>query len=201
MRPIWLAMVSGKKPKIYTDNTAMWPVRQAERRDWKSIQDFFKNLDSESRYLYFGAHITDEVIDHIWDRFHLLEHKFFVVESMANIIGVCQIAHKDNHAELSVAVAANHRGRGIAHSLVERAVTWCKTHEIQDVMMFCLPSNDIIPKILKKHNLLPLMLSAPSEAKFSVPDANLLDLQKEWRSDIVSYWLNFFKKVSFSNRL
>jgi N-acetylglutamate synthase-like GNAT family acetyltransferase len=172
----------------------MWPVRQAERQDWPAIQRFFKNLDPSSRYMYFGGHVTDAVIDHIWDRFHIQEHRFFVVEFACNIIGVCQIAHKDHHAEISVAVSAKHRKQGIAHSLVERAVTWCKTHNIEDVMMFCLPNNDVIPKILKKHNLLPLMLAQPAEAKFAVPNADLSDLQKEYYSSWLSHWLNWAKR-------
>jgi GNAT superfamily N-acetyltransferase len=144
--------------------------------------------------MYFGAHVTDEVIDQVWDRFQILEHRFFVVESAYNIIGVCQIAHKDNHAEISVAVSSKHRKQGIAHSLVERAVTWCKTHNIEDVMMYCLPDNDVVPKILKRHNLLPLMLDYPSEAKFSVPTADFTDLQKEYYSSWLSNWLNWAKK-------
>lgn len=175
----------------------MWPVRQAERQDWPAIQRFFKNLDSTSRYMYFGGHVSDEVIDHIWDRFHIQEHKFFVVELSCNVIGVCQIAHKDSHAEISVAVSAKHRKQGIAHALVERAVTWCKTHSIKDVMMFCLPDNDVIPKILKKHNLLPLMLSSPAEAKFAVPNADFSDLQKEYYSNWLSHWLTWFRRRSF----
>jgi N-acetylglutamate synthase-like GNAT family acetyltransferase len=171
-----------------------WPVRQAESSDWHSIRRFFKNLDEDSRYMYFGSHVSDEVIDQIWNKFETQEHVFFVIELACNMIGVCQVAHVDNHAELSVAVASNQRNRGIAHALVERAVTWCKTHDIQDLMMFCLPDNNIIPKILKKHNLLPLMLSQPAEARFVVPKPDLADHQKEYYNNWVSAWLNWFKK-------
>lgn len=171
-----------------------WPVRQAELGDWDSIRRFFKNLDSDSRYMYFGSHVKDEVIDQIWDKFQTQEHKFFVVDLACNIIGVCQVAHVDDHAELSVAVATKHRNQGIAHALVERAVTWCKTHDIRDLMMFCLPDNDIIAKLIKKHDLLPLMLSHPAEARFVVPKPDLADLQKEYLNNWVSAWLNWFKR-------
>jgi RimJ/RimL family protein N-acetyltransferase len=178
----------------------MWLVRQADRQDWSAMQQFFKNLDPNSRYMYFGGHVSDTVIEHIWSSFHIQEHRFFVVELDCNIIGVCQIAHKDRHAEISVAVSDKHRRQGIAHALVERAVTWCKTHNIEDVMMFCLPDNDVIPKLLKKHNLLPLMLARPAEAKFAVPDASFSDLQKEWHNNLISNWLNVFKKLRLSSR-
>jgi len=177
----------------------MWPVRSAEVSDWPAIQRFFKSLDQESRYMYFGFHASDLVIEQTWDRFHIQEHQFFVVELACNIIGVCQVAHRENHAELSVAVSRNHRQRGIAHALVERAVTWCKTHSIQDLMMFCLPDNNIIPKILKKHNLLPLMLSKPAEARFAVPEPECQDWQREQVNRVVDFWLtarqNWLKRI------
>lgn len=174
---------------------SIWPVREAERGDWPAIQKFFKSLDQESRYMYFGFHASDLVIDQTWEKFSNEEHKFFVVELSCNIIGVSQVAHNQERAELSVAVARKHRNRGIAHALVERAVTWCKTHGVRDLMMFCLPDNDIIPKILKKHDLLPLMLSLPAEARFSVPEPQPADLQKEYVSTVSSWWLTVFKRA------
>lgn len=171
-----------------------WPVRQAERTDWPAIQKFFKTLDQESRYMYFGFHASDAVIDQTWEQFQEQEHQFFIVELACNIIGVCQVAHKSNHAELSVAVGRKHREQGIAHALVERAVSWCKTNGIQDLMMFCLPDNDIVPKILRKHNLLPLMLSKPAEARFWVPEPQYRDWHREWHHRVINWWLTLGRK-------
>lgn len=174
-----------------------WPVREADKHDWPVIQKFFKSLDADSRYMYFGAHVSDQVIDQVWDRFSLHEHKFFVVELSCAIVGVCQVAHRGDQAELSVAVATKQRNRGIAHALVERAVSWCKTHDIHDLMMFCLPDNDVIPKILKRHNLLPLMLSKPAEARFVVPEPNAQDWKNEYQHRITNWWLNYIRKFLF----
>lgn len=173
---------------------SVWPVRQSELSDWPAIQRFFKGLDRESRYMYFGFHASDEVIDLTWEKFREQEHKFFVVELACNVIGVCQVAHQEKHAELSVAVAKHYREQGVAHALVERAVTWCKTHGVEDLMMFCLPDNAVIPKILKKHNLLPLMLSRPAEARFHVPQPQYQDWHQEWRHRVANWWLNYFRK-------
>lgn len=150
--------------------------------------------------MYFGFHASDLVIDQTWSRFQTQEHQFFVVEMACNIIGVCQIAHSENQAEISVAVATKHRNQGIAHSLVERAVTWCKTHSIQALMMFCLPDNDVIPKILKRHKLLPIMLSRPAEARFQVPAPELKDLRQEWLNRVTSYWLTALRRFVLLER-
>lgn len=173
---------------------SIWPVRQADLEDWPAIQAFFKTLDKESRYLYFGGHVSDEVIDQVWSKFESAEHRFFVVEVACGIIGVCQIAHQQTQAELSVAVATRYRSQGIAHALVERAVTWCKTHAIKDLRMYCLPDNDVIPKILKRHNLLPLMLAKPAEARFAVPDPTVIDLQKEFGMCVANWWINRWRQ-------
>ena len=174
----------------------IWPVREAEASDWPAVQRFFKSLDRDSRYLYFGTHVSDGVIDQVWQSFQKHEHKFFVIELACNIIGVCQVAHRESRAELSVAVSPRYRNQGIAHALVERAVSWCKTNNIGDLMMFCLPDNDIIPKILKKHNLLPLMLSRPAEARFVVPEPRCQDWMQEWRHRVTNLWLNYFNRLA-----
>ncbi len=167
----------------------MWPVRRAEISDWPAIQRFFKSLDQQSRYMYFGFHASDPVIEQTWAKFTEGEHQFFVVETVCDIVGVTQVAYQQNHAELSVAVDSRYRNMGIAHALVERAVSWCKTHNIKDLMMFCLPDNDVIPKILKRHNLLPLMLSKPAEARFHVPDPEYQDWYRERVNRGVDFWL------------
>jgi len=169
----------------------LWPTREARREDWPKIREFFKHLDETSRYMYFGGHVSDDVIDSLWARFESRDSdKFFVVDLGNQIIGVCQVAHFDSHAEVSVAVDRRHRRKGIAHALTERAVIWCKTHDIQDLMMFCIPDNNVIQRIIQKHNLLPLMLARPAEARFQVPEGNVSDYQQEIYSRAMSWWIN-----------
>lgn len=175
---------------------SIWPVREACKQDWPAIQKFFKDLDRESRYLYFGFHASDEVIDNVWRQFESRDNdQFFVVELGIKIIGVCQVAHFDNHAEISVAVDREYRNQKIAQTLTERGVLWCKTHGIEDLMMYCIPNHNIIQKIIRKHKLLPLMLSAPAEARFDVPPANLIDHQKETYAHWTSVWLSNLRRV------
>jgi N-acetylglutamate synthase-like GNAT family acetyltransferase len=180
-----------------------WLVREARREDWPKIRRFFKELDSTSRYMYFGGHVSDDIIDRVWERFESRDSdKFFVVDLGDQIIGMCQVACVKNHGEISVAVHPDHRQQSIAHSLVERAVVWCKTHDILDLMMFCLPNHNIIQRIIQKHNLLPLMLAYPAEAKFTVPPGSVSDYQQEVYNQSLSWWMNlsrqFLKKLCFT---
>lgn len=181
----------------------VWPTREACREDWPKIRRFFKKLDADSRYMYFGGHVSDDVIDSIWERFESRDNdKFFVVELGSQIIGVCQVAYLEDHAEISVAVDSKYRRQGVAHSLTERAVVWCKTHDIRDLMMFCLPDNNVIQRIIQKHNLLPLMLAAPAEARFQVPEGRMSDYQQEIYSRAMSWWVNssrLFFRTLFPN--
>lgn len=176
---------------------SIWPVRNACREDWPEIRGFFKKLDSESRYMYFGAHVKDDVIDSVWEKFEQRENdKFFLIEIGQRIVGVCQVAYFDDHAEISVAVDKHFREQGVAHALVERAVLWCKTHGVQDLMMFCIPTNNIIQKLIERHKLLPLMLARPAEARFMVPDASFKDYQQEALNGTMSWWMTAAKRMT-----
>ena len=169
----------------------VWPIREACREDWPKIRKFFKELDEDSRYMYFGGHVSDDIIDSTWERFESRDNdKFFIVELGTQIIGVCQVAYLEDHAEISVAVDSQHRRQGVAHALTERAVVWCKTHDIRDLMMFCIPDNNVIQRIIQKYNLLPLMLARPAEARFQVPEGRVSDYQQEVYSRAMSWWIN-----------
>ncbi len=173
-----------------------WPVRQADREDWKNIQEFFKNLDAISRYYYYGYYATDESIDLLWTKFDQEDnHVFFVVESGADSIGVAQLSTIEGHAEIGVAVNPRYRRHGIAQTLVDRSVLWCKTHEVSDLMMYCLPENNVIQKLIRKNNLLPLMMSQPAEARFAVPTAKPEELQKESVAEYASAWSTLYRRL------
>lgn len=175
-----------------------WLVRQTDQQDWPAIQSFFKTLDPVSRYNYYGYHATDESIDALWQRFEEEDsHVFFVVESGPTIMGVAQLSTVDEHAEIGVAVDPAYRQLGIAQNLVDRAVLWCKTHDIKDLMMYCLPSNKVIMKIIRKNNLLPLMLSGTAEARFAVPPAQPSELRRESVAECASAWSTLYRRLLY----
>lgn len=174
-----------------------WLVRQADQSDWPNIQQFFKNLDPMSRYFYYGYHANDESIDLLWKKFEKeTNHVFFVVENGRTIMGVAQLSTIDAHAEIGVAVDPLFRKVGIAQSLVDRAVLWCKTHEVKDLMMYCLPDNNVIMKLIRRNNLLPLMMSEPAEAKFAVPAPQPIELQTESVIEYASAWTTLARRLA-----
>lgn len=174
---------------------SIWPVREATHGDWAEIHMFFLELDPDSRYMYFGTHVSDDVIDRTWSRFESRDgDQFFVIEKHGEIIGVCQVFKDGEQAEIAVVVKKRYRRQGIAYALLNRAVGWCKTHGIRDLMMFCLPNNAVVQKIMQKYGLLPLLRSAPAEARFSVPDPAWYEIQQELFNRFQSQWLTFFKR-------
>lgn len=171
----------------------IWPVREATHGDWPEIHMFFLDLDATSRYMYFGTHVSDEVINNTWKRFENRDgDQFFVVEHHGEVVGVCQVFKENGVAEIAVVVKPEYRQQGIAYALLERAVGWCKTHGVQDLMMFCLPGNNVVQKIMQKYKLLPLMRSAPAEARFKVPEPRCQD----WYQEIWNRYINWLLTAS-----
>lgn len=178
-----------------------WLVREASHSDWAEIHAFFLELDREDRYMYYGVYVSDDVINQNWSNFENRQgDQFFVVEFLGSIVGVCQIVKVGTRAEISVVTKREFRGRGIAHALVERAVVWCKTHEVKDLVMYCLPNNNIIKRIIIKHDLLPRMIAQPAEARFVVPTGKCQDYQIEqthtWISACLTIWKRCFNFVT-----
>jgi RimJ/RimL family protein N-acetyltransferase len=175
-----------------------WPVRQAFRSDWPAIKEFFKNLDKESRRRYFNGTVSDASIDQLWTMFDQRDSDtFFLVEYCDRIVGVCQVANNNGHAELAVAVNKEYQHRGIGTSLVDRAMTWCKTHNVVDVATYSALDNTVVQKIIANHGFTPTMLSTPAEAKFVVSEPDAVDVQKEISGWVVSWYLTWLKHTMF----
>ena len=130
-------------------------------------------LDKHSRYLRFGHHIQDEMINTLCDRFKAnpKEHKLFVIENEdLEVIAAGHISLEGGELELAFSVLKEYQGQGMGSSLMSRTVEWCQNRGIKGGCMVCLSTNAAIKKLAAKHGIL-INDSGETLADIRIPDA------------------------------
>lgn len=114
-------------------------------------------LDEQSRYLRFGYHATDYIINQLCDKFEANtdKHKIFVIENdELDVVGAGHISLENNELELAFSVLKEYQGKGMGTSLMGRCVEWCQNRNIKGGCMVCLTTNIAIKKLASKHGIL-----------------------------------------------
>jgi len=130
-------------------------------------------LDKDSRYLRFGHHVQDEMINTLCDRFksNPKEHKLFVIENEElEVIAAGHISLEGGELELAFSVLKQYQGRGMGSSLMARTVEWCQNRGIKGGCMVCLSNNLAIKKLAAKHGIL-VNDHGETLADIKIPDA------------------------------
>lgn len=94
-------------------------IRKAEPADWPAILTLIRSFPDQL------------VQDHLPEA-----HEFFVAEEDGRIVGCCALEiYSQRLAEIrSLAVAAEHQGKGIASALVDACVAWAKEKQVYEVL-------------------------------------------------------------------
>ena len=83
------------------------------------------SLDEESRYMRFGVHIKNDVINQLCEKWKLNTHKhkiFAIEDDNLEIVGVAHVSLEDEIPELAFSVFKEHQGKGMGDALMKRAV-------------------------------------------------------------------------------
>lgn len=138
-------------------------------------------LDKDSRYLRFGHHIQDDMINMLCDKFksNPREHKLFVIENDdLEVIAAGHISLEGGELELAFSVLKEYQGKGMGSSLMARTVEWCQNRGIKGGCMVCLSSNVAIKKLAAKHGIL-VNDHGETLADIKIPEANATSVINE----------------------
>ena len=138
-------------------------------------------LDIDSRYLRFGYHITDEIINTLCDGFerNFQSHRVFVVEDdNLDVVAAGHISLHDRPIELAFSVLKEYQAKGMGSSLMGRVVEWCQNRGIKQGCMVCLKHNAAIKKLARQHGIL-VQDGAETLADIQIPAANAVSLIHE----------------------
>lgn len=130
-------------------------VRRVLPTEYHKYRAHLKALDTESKSLRFGYNIPDTSIDKLCDTIesHPSHHILFCVEDTNfDFIAVGHIAI-ENEMELAFSVLKPHQGKGLGSMLMERCITWCRTHSKLRGSMMCLSRNTAIKHLCVKHGI------------------------------------------------
>ena len=137
---------------VYTN---MHTVRRVLPNEYYKYRQHLKSPDENSRYLRFGYHIKDQMIDSLCDRIEEDKdhHILFCVEGPdLEFLGVGHIA-LDEDMELAFSVVKSCQGQGLGNLLMRRCIQWCRIHGILKGSMVCLSSNGAIRHLCAKYGM------------------------------------------------
>lgn len=130
-------------------------VRRVLPHEYGKYREHLLALDRESRILRFASNLDDNAINSLCDKFEAEpdHHVLFAIEDNdLKFIAVGHIAVFDN-MELAFSVLKEHQGQGMGNALMERLIQYCRTHNILNGHLVCLPHNIAIKRLCKKHGI------------------------------------------------
>jgi GNAT superfamily N-acetyltransferase len=112
-------------------------------------------LDEASKYLRFGYHIQDEMIDKLCAQFEAEPEKnvlFAIENDDLDFIAIGHIAVQ-GEMELAFSVLKGYQGQGMGSLLMKRVIQWCRIHNKLKGCMVCLSTNQVIRHLCAKHSI------------------------------------------------
>lgn len=166
----------------------MHVVYELPMHEYHRYRAHLLNLDKESRYLRFGHHVSDEVINALCDKWesNLQRHRVFVIEDdELAVVAAGHVSLETRPIELAFSVLEQYQGQGMGNSLLGRVVEWCQNRGLKDGCMVCLQHNTAMKRLAQKHGIL-ITDCGETLAKVHIPNANAVSIIHEAAVDNIA---------------
>ena len=143
-------------------------------------------LDEESRYMRFGFHIKNDIINQLCDKWELdpQNHVIFAIENEnLEVVGVAHVSLEGDTPELAFSVFKEYQHQGMGDALMKRAIEYCQNRGIKHGYMVCLPSNDKIKGLARKNGVLIHTEDGDSEGDITIPSPTPVSIWHEYVED------------------
>ena len=143
-------------------------------------------LDEESRYMRFGFHIKNDIINQLCDKWELnpANHRIFAIENEnLEVVGVAHVSLEGDTPELAFSVFKEYQHQGMGDALMKRAIEYCQNKGIKQGYMVCLPSNDKIKKLARKNGVLIHTEDGDCEGDITIPSPTPVSVWHEYVED------------------
>lgn len=130
-------------------------VRRVLPHEYPKYRKHLKSLDVASKYLRFGYHIQDEMIDQLCATFEAEPDKnilFCIENDDLDFIAIGHIALQEE-MELAFSVLKGYQGQGMGNHLFKRVIQWCRTQGKLKGCMVCLATNAAIKHLCTKYGI------------------------------------------------
>jgi len=159
--------------------------------EYDLYRDWLNERSSESLALYFGTATSADFINALVDRIlnNPEEHYFLVAMIGRKWVGIIHMARiSETQMEFGVMVDEQHRGEGIADTLMQEAITWIQNRKFNRLYLHCLNRNAAMKHLAAKHGLELHEDYGDVEAVTEVPPLSVISLIAE----TLSYQKNIF---------
>lgn len=154
----------------------LWPA------DFHRYTEHLLKLDTDSRYMRFGFHAPDETIIKLGMKIRANSdrHIIFVIENdELEVVAAGHISLEEDKPELAFSVLREHQGQGLGDSLMTRTLEWCRNRAIREGYMVCLPTNDAIKHLARKHGILVHTEQGEARADIELPGPTPVSILNE----------------------
>jgi RimJ/RimL family protein N-acetyltransferase len=133
-------------------------------------------LNSEDRRLRFGINVSNDFIrKYVRETIDSPTSQWFAIQDDSMLVALCHVAIYDNgDAELGFSVDEEHRNKGYAQILFDRAITWLRTNGVTNVFMHCLSQNAAMKHIANKNGMTVITEIGESNAQVKVEPASVM---------------------------
>lgn len=169
--------------------------RKLKSQDIKSIVTHLTGLKGEDRRLRFGGVVSDDyIIDYVEKSFLDGNGQWFGIDHIdGHIIATCHASIYEGQGELGCSVDPEYRNQGYAQLMFDRAVTWLRTKNIQEVYMHCLSENGAMKHIARKNDMTVVSEQGETDANVEVKPATPFTAMTDAYLDRIALYDMIFK--------
>lgn len=135
-------------------------VSTLDDEDRPKIESHLLRLSLEDRYLRFFAALGDYQIKKYVAGLDLKQGRAFGVFTLPDrrLVGLAHVSRITKQdlrvmAELGVSVDSDMRTKGLGKRLMDRAITYCQTSNVNTLFMSCLRENKVMQKLAREFGL------------------------------------------------
>ncbi len=130
-------------------------IVELDRSRLPEMENLWKELNSHHRQRSWNFKQYFDTLT-FQDRLKQLLHKenlsLFVTSDAGLYVGYCIVTAERNKGEIdSIYVKASHRGRGIGHELMIRAMEWLRMQDCIEIVIYVAEGNEQVLSFYEKH--------------------------------------------------
>jgi RimJ/RimL family protein N-acetyltransferase len=153
-------------------------------------RDHLLRLSAEDRRLRFNISLDDEAIVAYVAQINLWDTRIIArFDHRLAVIAAVQITVIEGRlAELAFTVDEAERGRGLATTLMRRALLWARNRTIRHVCMQFLTENQAVRRVARRVGMTIVTEAGNAEADIALPPPTALSLAWEFAAEHVGLW-------------
>ena len=168
--------------------------RKLKAKDVAIIVSHLQSLQGDDRRLRFGGMVSDDyILSYVEASFFDDSQWFGCFNPDEQLIAACHASIYNGQAELGCSVDPEYRNQKLAQVMFDRAVTWIRTKDIQEVYMHCLSENGAMKHIARKNDMTVVSEHGETDANVGIKPASPFTSMTDAYLDRVALYDMIFK--------